>query len=255
MAKVAAIALPALTKNYDALSSLKATSERASSTNEAFFHLAQSYEIACFYETQVTRTGATATTVVSMQDATLNLAGSRNYAIAAKHTMLTKFPGPESDSYQLVLAILMRIASEASTVGLATQPPGPVVTVPLGAIPASRKIQFPGYVDLFKDGRMDTRGATHPISDILGTSPSALLESHEVPESPSSETAPVVPRHLLYWVHLPLNNTAYVNVSTKLPHAVTALLCPRSSALLESHRQRPGSCQLIYYGREVLVVA
>ena len=157
------------------------------------------------------------TTVVSMQDATLNLAGSRNYPVAASHTRLTKFDGPESETYQLVLSILRRIAIDVllSAVRPPSQPPGPVVTGPPGAIPASRRIQFPGYVDLFRDGRMDSRGAMHPISDILGTPPSVLLESGEAeaPSSPLSEATPVAPRQLLYWVHLPLNNTAYVNVS------------------------------------------
>jgi hypothetical protein len=151
--------------------------------------------------------------IVTVQDATLNLPGSRNFALDATHNNLTKFPSADSRSYIVVASVLRRIVSEGLTTRLIGLPPPPGNLTPgsPGAIPESRRIEFRGYVNLFKNGVLDPRGDLHSISDIQEKPPSELLDESQLESAAVPEPGPS--DSLLYWIHVPINNTAWVNVS------------------------------------------
>jgi hypothetical protein len=153
-------------------------------------------------------------TIVTVQDATLNLPGSRNLGLEATHSALAKFPSTASTSYQLVLNVMIRLVSNLAPAKPISRPPtGTSPPAESGLIPEAKRIDFQGLVDVFSDSLLDPRGGLHSVSDMLEKAPSDLLKKYAGNAPPM--TSPATPgKSLLYWVHIPLNNTAWVNVST-----------------------------------------
>lgn len=143
--------------------------------------------------------------LVTKHEAVLDIPHERSFAIDATHLDLVNYSSAADPSYLRVVEVLRSIVSRLPKHGSVTQPPvtpGP----PAGTVPleSPRRIDFMGYVHLFKQSSLDNEEECL-ISDMLAKSPTALLNSLNV----TYEKAGCDP---LVWAHVPVNNTSWVNV-------------------------------------------
>jgi hypothetical protein len=133
----------------------------------------------------------TSVKVVTKEQATLNMQQERIIALQASHTEMVKPSGFEDATYKLVLQCLREIVMHLPRIRPPVVPRPPVAPIPpTGEIPLAtpKSIDFKGYV---------VKSPTMLLNNINDTSTEDDLDP-------------------LIWVHIPLNNTAWVNVSN--PH-------------------------------------
>lgn len=121
---------------------------------------------------------------------------------------MVKPSGFQSVTYQSVLQSLREIVTHLPK----PPPPRPPPTrpPPPGEISLTlpKRIDFRGYVHQFKQGLL-SKTAECLLSDMLSKSPTTLLSN-------ADETSIEDDLNPLIWVHVPLNNTAWISVSD--PH-------------------------------------
>ena len=152
--------------------------------------------------------------------ATLGLPNTRELAVDATHAELAKIPSPDDGTYLLIRDVLTRVIDKV----LPKYEPGllpPPTTPPMDPGTVSdqpRRIDFPAYVYLLKEDGASAEGGLHAISDIQDKGPSALLQLQVQVhgDAQAAEAALERPPSKLLWVHIPLNNTVWVNVCEPL---------------------------------------
>lgn len=136
------------------------------------------------------------------------------------HTNLVKYTSQEDSSYQIVVQILKGISLELFLNPPATQePPPPVAGQP--APDEVKRIDFTGYVRALRGSTID-RVATCSVSLLQTFSPTAIFKfptfeppKEEDTQQPQGTVAMTQAQpDPIYWVHIPLNNTAWVNVGS-----------------------------------------
>jgi hypothetical protein len=152
--------------------------------------------------------------VVTREEATLNMYQERIFALQASHTEMVKPPSTESATYTLVLQCLWQILQHLPRIRPSVVPRPPVASISAtSVIPLAtpKRIDFRGYVHLFKQVLL-SKTEECLLSDMLVKSPTTLLNNVDNAAT-EDDLDPLI------WVHVPLNNTAWVNVSN--PHVVT----------------------------------
>lgn len=134
----------------------------------------------------------------------------RIFPLEASHSEMVKPPSAESQHYLTVLHCLQSIIHHLpNTRPIARPPVAP--TPPTGTVPlvTPKFNDFKGYVHMFKQNLIDKMEECS-LSDMMAKSPTALLKdlSHVHTEDDLNP---------LIWVHVPLNNTSWVNVSSFKP--------------------------------------
>lgn len=134
-------------------------------------------------------------------EATLNLPNEIVVSLPATHRDLVKFFGTNDPSYLTVREILASIdCRPRAIVGLPTTPPFQEV---------GYRINFKGYIRVFGKGVLEIE-RSFSVSDLQEESPRKLLNLPAFPTATEGTDGVQLPQ--LLWVHIPLTNTAWVNV-------------------------------------------
>ncbi|KAH6885412.1 hypothetical protein B0T10DRAFT_577100 [Thelonectria olida] len=172
-------------------------------TNESWLHSMPEPDIVDFYETRKLNIGLMRNLIVAKESATLNLPHERIIALDDSHFDMVKFQDRNSHSYQTILQVLTRIVDRLRGRSPLTRPPRAASSRTGTDAIEVKPIDLRGYVHLFKKGSL-AREELFSVSSMLTTSPTTLLEIPLI----TRKDADVNP---LMWVHIPLNNTSWVN--------------------------------------------
>jgi hypothetical protein len=145
--------------------------------------------------------------VVTKEQAILNMRQERIIALQASHNGIVMPPGLESATYKLVLQCLRNVVMHPPKIRVPVVPrhsPAPVPPTSAISLAAPKPIDFKGYVHLFKQITL-SKTEECLLSDMMAKSPTAL-RSNINDTSTDDDLDPLI------WVHIPLNNTAWVNV-------------------------------------------
>ncbi|CAI6340753.1 unnamed protein product [Periconia digitata] len=159
-----------------------------------------------FYETRLSPLGVKHGLVVNKASATLNIPHERVISLDDSHVNMVKPASSQSVTYCQVLHCLQSILDSPPNARRATTGRVASVLPPRGSSPIPpipNRIDFTGYVHLFRQNLL-YQTEERSISDLLMNSPTALLNS-------SNERSIEGDLEPLIWVHVPLNNTSWVN--------------------------------------------
>lgn len=144
--------------------------------------------------------------VVSKNEAILNIPEERLVALDASHRDMVRPSSTESSIYIEIRDYLKSILGHVRKVGPLLSPPVlPPPTSHIGPIATAPSVGFRSYIHMFRDNVLEEMQECS-VSDLFTKTPKALLESLN---DLNVEDA-------LIWMHLPLNHTAWINVSTIL---------------------------------------
>jgi hypothetical protein len=140
---------------------------------------------------------------VNKGEAILNLPEERVIPLDASHRDMVKPESMNSPVYRTIRNCLKNVLSHLERVRpIVTPPISPPPTSRIGTSTIARKVPFHGYIHLFTKNVLD-EAKKYSISDLSTKAPGALLDS----STDSNVEDPLI------WIHLPLNNTSWVNVS------------------------------------------
>ena len=163
--------------------------------------------------------------IVTQQSATLGLPNTREQALNATHSDLVKMPSRSDGNYVVVADTLQRIIHSViprRRARLEPPPSTPPATTGGGEEVQIRRINFGAHVSMLDYGTPAQLERLHvhtistiQVSDIQDRALSALLGLPA--ESEAADTTAAPPPRRLFWAHIPLNNTLWVNVSKPTP--------------------------------------
>ena len=124
-------------------------------------------------------------------------------AVDASHSYMTKPPSRLDSMYRLVLGCLREIIQELRPT--ARPPISPTPETGLPELDPPKNVDLEGFVHLFKNNLLEEVKQCS-MSEMLSKSPRTIMSDRRGPRERDEEQS-------LTWVHCPLNNTSWVNVS------------------------------------------
>lgn len=127
------------------------------------------------------------------------------FALNTTHRDLVRFAGRDDPSYRSVCQVLKIIEHQFRDKPMVRIPAAPPTKPDEAPAEEPQRISFEGYVHGFGGGGLEIE-ETHSVSDLQERSPSELLSTSKPREGAGGEP------YRLFWIHIPLTNTAWVNV-------------------------------------------
>ncbi|MBE3050005.1 hypothetical protein IMZ48_47390 [Candidatus Bathyarchaeota archaeon] len=144
---------------------------------------------------------------MTKEEATLNTPNEMVFALAANNRDLIRYVDRNGASYRTVCNVLTGINKRrAHSNRIVRLPPAPPARPRESPAEEPQRIDFEGFVHGFDEYGLG-RETSRSVSDLQDKSPSELLSTAALGEDTEEEG----PSRLV-WVHIPLTNTAWVNV-------------------------------------------
>ena len=144
---------------------------------------------------------------MAKEEATLNTPNELVFALAANHLDLIRYMDRDDASYRTVCSVLTGILRRGARDNrMVRLPPAPPTRPREAPAKEPQRIDFEGFVHGFHQNGLG-RETSHSVSDLQEKSPVELLSAAALGEDTEEEGL-----FRLVWVHIPLTNTAWVNV-------------------------------------------
>ena len=149
--------------------------------------------------------------IVRKKEAILNTPNEQVIALPANHRDLVKFAGKMDRSYLIVRGVLRDIERELRDTTITVPPSTPPRQGQKTPHEEPHRIRFKGYVNSFKTTGLKFEMSL-TVSELQEKSPGQLLPAVTPSEDEAEQPRPDPPCPRWFWVHIPLTNTAWVNV-------------------------------------------
>ena len=149
--------------------------------------------------------------IVKKEEAILNTPNEHVIALPANHRDLVKFAGKMDRPYLIVRGVLRDIERELRDTTITVPPPTPPRQGQEPPQEEPHQIRFKGFVNSFKNTGLESEMSL-TVSELQEKSPGQLLPAVTPSEDEADLPRPYPPRPRWFWVHIPLTNTAWVNV-------------------------------------------